>query len=340
MSTPVLYTPQNRRLDLSRLDGRDFALIRSLHRQIRRGDRTLLCLRAATGGGAEMHVRVRDGRYWAVHFPGGDCGLERHRISRESDEHRRQKDYWQRAAEDAGYRAWQEHRTEANTILDVAIEGPRRTGVEVQHSTLETSVVKTRTTKSFNVGWLPVWFLDSDNTPPWFHQVPALGCNTLRWSSLPVRRSATAFGPSRFVALACRVPNFGSCPADGRSPCGKHHPRREPWRGLTVDDIAEMIPAREMVPMRDLLGHVHLVSPENLALFQDLTGTSGEYRPGSAPAGVRAAAGTTTCVNPDHDDPSPGPLCSKCGRAPVGPGRVLCPACLHRLRNRSYYDTP
>ena len=335
MSTQVLYAPQQRLLDLANLTEQDFALISSLRHQISRGDRTLLCWPASADDGAEMFVRLTDGRYSAVHFAGSDCRLT-HAISRESDEHRRQKDYWQRAADDAGYRTSQKFRTSRGTVLDVAIEGPRSIGIQmVQPSALEPRLAKSRTTKSFRAGWLPIWFLDSATTPEWFHQVPALGCNVLPWSSLPARHSATALGPSRFIAHPCTASSFGTCPTGTgkrpRRPCGEFHPKREPWRGLTVDDVAAMIPAEEIVPMRDLRGAVHLVAPANLALFQDITGLSGDYRPGNAPTPVRAAVTSTTCPN---SVPSAVRSCSKCDRAPAGAGGVLCPACLHLLRSR------
>lgn len=328
MSTLVLYTPENRLLDLAALDDQDFALITSLHGRIGRDDRVLLCRRvSADDDGAAMFIRLRRGRYSAVHFRGAGCAVP-HRISRESDEHRRQKDYWRRAAEDAGYRTSLEFRTGVGTVLDVAIEGPRRTGIEVRHSALDTTLAKSRTTRSFGAGWLPVWFLDSDHTPEWFHQVPSVGCNHLTWSSLPPRRSATAYGPSRFTAELCTTSNFGTCPAvTGRRrkrPCGDYHPKREPWRGLTVDDLAARIPAEKIVPMRDLRGDVHLVAPENLVLYRELTGLSGAYRPG----GARTAD--------DLAEP-PGTPCSKCGVAAAGPGGVLCPDCLHRLRSTNWY---
>jgi hypothetical protein len=348
MSTFVLYTPENRLLDLAVLNERDFALISSLHGEIGRGDRILLC-QQRTGkdsDGAEMFVRLRNNRYFAVHFAGGEC-TQTHEIARESDEHRRQKDYWQRAAEDAGYRASQEFRTGAGTILDVAIDGPRRTGIEVQHSALETRLAKTRTTKSFRAGWLPVWFLDSDHAPPWFHTVPALNCNRLSWSSLPPRRSATAVGATKFIARACTALNFGTCPTGGRKrpkpPCGQNHPQRVPWEGLTVDDAAAMIPAGEIMPMRDMHGNVHLVDHENLKRYQDLTGLSGDYLPSRSRTRGRPALRSSVCINPIHDhreDPS-AKSCSKCGMAPAGPGGVLCPQCLDILQNRpasAYYD--
>ncbi|WP_134731667.1 hypothetical protein [Amycolatopsis nivea] len=342
MSTLVLYTPENRLLDLSRLSERDFALISSLQYQIDRGDRVLLCQRASVEDeGAEMFVRLQHGRYAAVHFRGSAC-TQTHVISQESPEHQRQKDYWQRAAEDAGYRASQEMRTGAGTILDVAIDGPRRTGIEVQRSELEVRLAKSRTTKSFRAGWLPVWFLDSDRTPRWFHQVPTLGCNRLPWSSMPPRRSATALGPSRFVARACTATNFGVCPTStkkrAKRPCGGFHPYREPWRGLTVDDVAAMLPAERIVPMRALQGDVHLVAPENLQLFQELTGLTGSYFPDNRKIRGRPDADRRFCANPVHDQPVAERICSKCSRAPAGPGGVLCLACTRFLSSRTSRD--
>ena len=350
MSTLVLYAPEERLLDLAELNQHDFVLISGLHGQIKRGERILLCQRASSGDedGAEMFVRLRHGRYAAVHFSGSNCTMT-HEISRESDEHRRQKDYWQRAAEDAGYRATQEFRTSAGTILDVAIDGPRRTGVEVQHSALATRLATSRTTKSFRAGWLPIWFLDSDQTPPWFHKVPTLGCNRLPWSSTPPRRSATALGPSKFVAKRCTVLNFGSCPASSRKrpkrPCGRHHPQREPWRGLTVDDVAAMIPAEEIVPMRDMHGDVHLVAPENLKLFREISGLGGEYIPGSSRTRGSSARASFICLNPAHESVTalPEKHCSKCGSAPAGPGGILCAVCREIIQNRPtsfYYRMP
>ncbi|MBO0884539.1 MAG: hypothetical protein J2P17_30240, partial [Mycobacterium sp.] len=248
MSTLVWYAPEDRPLDLAKLNAGDYDLVCSLHRQIARGDKVLLCQQAEVGDDerAEMFVRLKAGRYSAVHFSGSDC-TQNHVIARESDEHRRQKDYWHRAGEDAGYRVFQEFRTGAGTILDVAIDGPRHTGIEVQHSALEERAAKARTTRSFGAGWLPIWFLDSDHTPPWFYKVPTLGCNPMPWSSLPPRRSATVRGPSRFIALTCTASNFGTCPASSKKrpkrPCGKRHPKREPWIGLTVDDLAALVPA-------------------------------------------------------------------------------------------------
>lgn len=344
MSTFVHYVPEQRSLDLAELSEQDFVLISSMYGQISRGDRVLLCEQTLTGDsdGSEMYVKQRTGRFYAAHFPGSTCTQE-HEIVQESDEHRRQKDYWQRAAEYAGYRAIQELRTGNGTTLDVAIDGPRRTGIEVQHSALQTNLAKSRSTRSFRAGWLPVWFLDSDHTPPWFHAVPAVNCNVrLPWSeSLPPRRSATALGPSKFVAILCTARNVGTCPIGTpkrpKRPCGHYHPQRQPWFGLTVDDVAAMIPAEEIVPMRDLKGNVHLVDLENLRLFQELTGSNGSYHPSGSQQRPRRASKSAHCRSHLDDQAASHSErnCSKCDRAPAGSGGVLCLACRLLIENRS-----
>lgn len=304
MSTLVRYTPEDRILDLAKLSRSDYELISSLHGNVVRGRGTLICLQSSVNDqAAEMFIRLIKGKYWAVHFRGGAHG--RHEISLETDEHRRQKDYWYRAAEEAGYRASKEFRTGGGTILDVAINGPRRTGIEVQHSVITAKLVKARTTKTYRAGWLPVWFLDSDRTPDWFHHVPALGCNRIPWSSLPPRRAATATGLSQITPLKCTPGAFDTCPAGRKRPCGQWHPKREPWGGLTVDDVAEMVPDERILPMRDAKGRVYLVSPASLDLYRRLTGLAGDYAPSKPGSRGRSATQTTQCVNPIHDHKTP-----------------------------------
>lgn len=184
MSTWVRYAPEDRELDLSCLARADYDLIRSLHGEIHKGQGILICLSVPSDRAAgEMYVRKQNGMYWAVHFAGEGHGS--HEITVESDEHRRQKDYWYRAAQDAGYEASKELRTGKGTVLDVAIRGERQTGVEIQHSYNKTTVIKTRTTKSYKAGWLPVWFLDSDRRPDWFHEVPSVASNPLPGATSP-----------------------------------------------------------------------------------------------------------------------------------------------------------
>ncbi|APU15927.1 hypothetical protein UA75_20000 [Actinoalloteichus sp. GBA129-24] len=332
MTTRVMYTPQDRVLDLSRLTADDYQVISSLHSKIQRRDRVLLCLEPAVPGEDEMFVREIRGRYFAVHFPGGGHGS--HEIMRESDEHRRQKEYWQRAAEDAGYPVQQEFATDSGTVLDVAIHGPRRTGVEVQRSHLTGRAAATRTTRSFRAGWLPVWFADSDRTPQWFHRVPSVGCVTIPWRDLPPRRAATATGLRTLEAERCTADTSTGCYDRRRRPCGRYHPKPVPWRGLTVDDVATLVPAEEAVPLTMRGGSVYLVPPPSVELFRELTGDEGEYRPGSGRRSVPPSrSGVRDCRNPSHvGDPPPGrwPRCRQCGKEIylIREGRDHCEGCV------------
>lgn len=336
MSTLVRYTPEDRVLNLANLSRSDYELIRSLHRRVVRGQRTLICLQSSVNDdAAEMFIRLSGNKYWAVHFAGGAHGA--HEISIETDEHRRQKDYWHRAAEDAGYRASKEFRTGGGTVLDVAIEGPRRTGIEVQHSLIEVKLVKSRTTKSYRAGWLPVWFLDSDRTPAWFHHVPAVGCNRISWGDLPPRRAATAVGLTKFSPLKCTAGAFDACPAGRKRPCGGWHPQREPWGGLTVDDVAAMVPAEQILPMRDAKGRVHLVSSENLELYRGLTGFTGDYAPDNSGRRGGAATQTMQCVSPVHNQQARTRTYCGCGQEIYSLARLvrvrddLCERCRIKL---------
>src|SRR5437764_10822292 len=156
-----MYTPEGRTIDLASLTAADYTLIGTLHNQIKRGDKVLVCLQGGVDRG-EMYIRRdKHGRFWAVHFPGEAHGDD-HAISVESYEHRRQKDYWYRAAEDSGYDSAREVRTGNGTVLDVAIYGHRKVGIEVQRSQITLGSIRGRTTKSFRAGWLSVWFTDAE----------------------------------------------------------------------------------------------------------------------------------------------------------------------------------
>jgi hypothetical protein len=143
-----------------------------------------------------------------------------------------------------------------------------------------------------------VWFLDSDRRPDWFHEVPTIASNPLPWISLPDRRAATATGLSTFVAERCRPGAFEICPGGQRRPCGGWHPRREPWGGLTVDDVAELVPATQIVPIRDTAGAVHLTSPRSARLYRELSGYDCEYAPTRRGPTSRLHGQPRACVNP------------------------------------------
>lgn len=300
MTSLVRYVPDGRILNLSALRPEDFHLIASLRGTITRKSGLILeCL--SPGGDPAMYVRKdKDGRYWACHFPGGAHGS--HPVVPETDEHRRQKDYHVRAAEAAGWTAEPEFST-GQTKLDVRISGgPVPTGIEVQHSDITAALAKSRTTKSYRAGYTVAWFNDRGSRPSFLKEVPAYGCNPQPWRDrLPEAGSATATGLVRIKAVRCEIGAFERCPEGYTRPCGKFHPKPEPWRGLKVDDVVAKIPAAEIVPMEERTG-IYLTSPDSLARHQDLTGGSGRWLPGGErreqPPDQRR---TVLCENPNHD---------------------------------------
>lgn len=299
MTTYVRYGPEDRIIDLASLSVPDYELIASLHCNIRSGDGTLICLQRTAGNG-EMRIFMRGGKYWAAHFAGGAHGD--HVVALESDEHKRQKEYWYRAAGDAGYEAGKEVRSGNGTILDVAIVGPVKTGIEVQHSHEKVPLVKARTTKSFRAGYTTVWFSDQDSKPPWFHLVPSLGCNRLPWHEMmPARRAATATGLRQVEAVRCVVGAFARCPEGRIRPCGAWHPQPVPWRGLTVDDVARLVPAGEAVPLLGRNDFVYLVPPASADLYRTLTGRTGSYEPGGKPRSKMSSRASVVCASPVHE---------------------------------------
>lgn len=343
MATYVRYVPEDRELDLARLSQTDYQLITDLHGQVRRGEPTLICLRPG-GQSGEMFIRKRGGRYFAAHFPGGGHG--EHPISLESPAHRRQKDYWVRGAQAAGLSAVTEYPVRGGR-LDVAITGGDvLTDIEIQRADITPSTAKRRTIRYHKAGFLPVWFNDGGPRPLWLREVPALGCNRMPWDvELPRPRAVTATGLTDIEAVKCVTGAFDRCP-DGRPrSCGRFHARRRPWEGLAVDDVAAMIPAGAIVPMRGQDDLVYLVSPDSMKRHQELTGGQGQWLPGVKAKATRprltGPQASEPCDNPAHwpgrDDENHGTArqqrdCSKCGAAPAGPGGVLCGPCLQCIK--------
>jgi hypothetical protein len=307
MATDVRYEPEGRELDLASLAPRDYQLITGLYGTIERGDRVLTCL--VSGGDLEMYVkRSRNGNFFAAHFPGEGHGD--HPIAPETVEHRRQKDYWVRAARACGLDAATEVRVPGG-VLDVAITGgPVTTDVEVQRVTVKLAVITRRTRTYHKAGFLPVWFNDGGSRPLWLRTVPALGCTRWSWDrAMPRARSIGATGLGALRVVRCDVGEFGGrCPKTHRAPCGRMHPRVDAGKGhLTVDDVAGMIPAGEIVPLRYWNGNVFLVSLVDFYRFRDMTGGLGTWAPvaGVAPGRSSASLHPEPCHNPTHNAPIP-----------------------------------
>lgn len=264
-------------MDLDCLSAADRCAIVALRGEVRRGDRVLLCLEQPEDD--ELFVREVDGRYFASHFAGGRPGSHgAHEIVAETDEHQRQREYWYRAGQDAEFSSERSFRTSAGNVLDVAIHGRTRTGVQLEHSRLTAAVAHQRTTRAGRAGWLSLWFTAADRVPKWFHRVPSVGCNHIAWDALPPRGTAQATGLKKVQAVKCTVHDFGGkCPAGKHRPCGRFHPQFVAWHQVTLDKVAYFVPSGRAVPLLTPRREVVLVPPEGLALYESLTGRSARY---------------------------------------------------------------
>ena len=238
-----------------------------------------------------------------------------------SDEHKRQAEYWARAAEDAGWRVDLEHSPGAGAGPDALIHGPVLTGVEVRRSEMAASSVVRRTARAADANVTNVWYSGRSGSPGWAWRVPTVLPRELgvdrpaddeaavdeTWAVMPPRRAVAAAGLRVLRTVKCAVGNIDRCPY-GRNWCGLHHPRPVPWSGLVVDDVAAKMPAGEIVPLRfwgvKMLGSrrrdaVLLVSPADFALYEEMTGWSGSvsYRPEDVTRGPLVLDDAVECRN-------------------------------------------
>src|SRR5258708_33512980 len=98
--------------------------------------------------------------------------------------------------------------------------------------------------------------------------------------ALPI---STANGLRQIEAVRCVIGAFPKCPEGHWRPCGRYHPKPVAWLGLTVDDVAELVPAGEAVPLAGKNDLVYLVPPSSADLYRELSGRSGLYEPGGKP---------------------------------------------------------
>ena len=293
MQRRIRHVPDGIVLDLSRPDlghpdGMDI-LLHHYRQSIKAGmpySRTapaFVCMTHEKGTNPGLYLKkTRDGEWFAVHYAGdGRCGSYR-LPSPMSDEHKRQAEYWARAARDCGYDVETEWRLRTGTRPDVFIRGPTPTGVEVQRSELKAAAAVDRTRQAEAAGVRDIWFTDNSARPDWFDRVPSVGQNLIPgydpWRhGTPPRRSVTATNLRRIVPVRCAVGCGYRC-TNGRNFCGRYHPRSRPWAGLAVDDVAAQFPAGEMVAIRLLRpgrakpGDIAIVPPADQRLYEEMTG--------------------------------------------------------------------
>lgn len=236
MSTRAYYHPRDLEVDMS-----DLAL--SLYQEIAswhgRSDEmkdppVLTCL----GNGEPMYIRRLNGRFYPTHFPYGNADDHTHgRLVTMSDEHRRQTDYAQRAADDHGLATAREYSTGRDTRLDLAVTGTGQVGFEIQRSTLSRRRAKTRAAKSFQAGWPTAWITDARRRPDWADHVPT-GTLTagIDWSAALPARNTAMVSIGEFVRERDRSRTSG------------WRYRREP-RAVLLDELAYLMPAGEIVPV-------------------------------------------------------------------------------------------
>jgi hypothetical protein len=177
-----------------------------------------------------------------------------------------------------------------------------------------------RTSRAAQAGVTDLWFTaETGMAPKWLWRVPTVLNRELgipgegqSWDIMPRRRSVTAAGLRIVRTAKCTPEHFGQCPY-GRGHCGKHHPKPEPWPGLSVDDVAAMFPAAQIVALRfwgvrspgsRQRDSVFLVPPESAVLYAEVT--DGLIAPSDIKRlGTRSSA-RTTCQNQQPSVPRPG----------------------------------
>ena len=115
MKAKIRYVPENIVLDLAdpglghprgwEIVEHYQSLSRRERAQFSRDNPAFICLPHKQGSNPGLYLKNINGVRWAWHYEAGDCS-ERIRLPATiSDEHKRQAEYWCRAATDAGWRA-------------------------------------------------------------------------------------------------------------------------------------------------------------------------------------------------------------------------------------------
>jgi hypothetical protein len=229
-----------------------------------------------------LYLRQDGGLVIAAHYPHAGLRGSHEIVHGISDEHRRQVDYVQRAGECAGFEVKREVALATRVRSDAVIYGSHvQMGVEVQRSGLTVTAAKARTTKARHAGIEPVWFSDSRSNPRWFGHVPGVVMNPdVPWDRLPGQRSVTVVSGVRvLVPKLCQDIRNGQCPRR-RYGCSAWHPDHEPRLDTFVDDLAELVPAGELVPILYLplsgQEQVLIFSKPDKARYESIIGASAD----------------------------------------------------------------
>jgi hypothetical protein len=304
MRDEIVYLPDGIVLDLAESDlghPQGQAILQAHYRDCHRDRPVFECVAHRGGTNPGMYLKRVRGEWWAVHFEPGLC-KDRRLPAPMSDEHKRQAEYWVRAAQDAGWSAETEHRLSTGTRPDVLIHGEVVTGIEIQRSAMTRVGAVQRTNKAAQAGVCDVWFTDRKAYPVWAFRVPTVGQEPQSWQYLPPRRAVLANGMRAFTIVKCQIGNIPVCP-DGRNWCGRHHLKAEP-RVLVLDDVASRFPAGDIVALRiptmsGVRAGVYLFSAKSAALYKEFTGKSVPlaFNPRAEDRVRRSFADRTECQN-------------------------------------------
>jgi hypothetical protein len=341
MRAQIRYVPEDIVLDLGQQDlghpdgrtimERHYRQSAQSHPAFNARRPAFVCLRHAGSSNPGLYLKRIGDQWWACHYEQSQCGSLRIPAPM-SDLHKRQVDYWTRAAADAGWSAQVADAGTAGTRPDVLIRGTVDMGLEVRGHDLTAQAAVARGRKAESVKVLDVWFTNRTPAPQWAYKVPSVMENTLAWDVVPRRRTALATGLRTITPVRCALANVGRCPESGRRRCGQLHAADRPWHGLLIDDVAARVPAGDIVPMKfrrtSRTSDVLLVSPASLTLYEDLTGRAASLSFGASAETLRRsrAPGPVACRN-DQTGTRTAVRCFRCHSSPAGPGGVLCLLC-------------
>jgi hypothetical protein len=198
-----------------------------------------------------MYLRMDEDteRVGAAHWPGS--GLEAHTIVHTpSPEHDYQAEYLGNAAQAVGHQVAMEEYLPTGVKPDLLISGPRAImSAEVQRSRIGVPTAKRRTTQALLAGATPTWFTDTRANPKWLGHVPGVRFNPdTSWDTVPHPRTVSVAGVRHILERNCRKWPGSPCPRHSRG-CTAWHPDHTPQRGVFADDLAELVPVGELVPM-------------------------------------------------------------------------------------------
>lgn len=171
----------------------------------------------------------------------------------EGDEHKQEKYEWCEAFSASGWSVDTEVRIESGAVCDVLVEGSAgRYDIEVQRSYQRILDAKGRTTRIRRGGVEPVWSAAGLTVWNENNSVPNVRTNDLSeaiGSFRPVRDEWRIVGGLRDVEVEPCGPRYGNlCPVKGIGRwCRGEHPRPVPMPGLRVYDVAERLPAGDIV---------------------------------------------------------------------------------------------